>query len=57
MAKQKDWDYIAKLEKAIAEKYGDEAIANPNSNWDKEKREGIPRLSRRLIVGVTRKMN
>ena len=37
MTKQKDWDYIAKLEKAIAEKYGDEAIANPNSNWDKEK--------------------
>ena len=37
MAKQKDWDYIAKLEKAIAEKYGNEAIANPNSNWDKEK--------------------
>lgn len=37
MSKEKDWDYIAKLEKAIAEKYGDEAIANPNSNWDKEK--------------------
>ena len=36
--KDKDFDHIAKIEKAIAEKYGNEAIANPKANWD-EKRE------------------
>ena len=35
----KDSDYIAKLEKAIAEKYGTETIQNPKGNWDKEKEE------------------
>ena len=33
----KDVNYIAKLEKAIAEKYGQEAIDNPRKFWDKEK--------------------
>tara|TARA_B100001123_G_C15212439_1_gene987837 strand:- start:525 stop:917 length:393 start_codon:yes stop_codon:yes gene_type:complete len=37
--KEKDWDYIASLEKAIAKKYGDVAIKNPASNWDQEKEE------------------
>ena len=37
MTKKKDWDYIARLEKAIADKYGNEAIQNPASSWDKEK--------------------
>ena len=35
----KDYDYIAKLEKAIAEKYGEKAIKNPKSFWTKEKEE------------------
>ncbi len=51
MSKKKDWDYIAKLEKAIAEKYGDQAVANPNSNWDKEKEreylESLKEINRR----------
>tara|TARA_R110000824_G_scaffold355477_1_gene542672 strand:- start:141 stop:521 length:381 start_codon:yes stop_codon:yes gene_type:complete len=34
---KKDLDYIAKLEKAIKQKYGQEAIQNPKSNWDTEK--------------------
>lgn len=34
---KKDWDYIAKLEKAISQKYGEEAIQNPNKNWDDDK--------------------
>ena len=34
---QKDWDYIAKLEKAISQKYGSEAVQNPRSNWNDEK--------------------
>ena len=33
----KDPDYIAKLEKAIADKYGKEAIDNPKKFWSKEK--------------------
>ena len=28
---------IAGVERAIREKYGDEAIANPKANWDDEK--------------------
>jgi len=32
-----DPNYTAKLEKAIKEKYGQEAIQNPRSNWTDEK--------------------
>lgn len=35
----KDYNQIAKIEKAIKQKYGDEAINNPLSNWNKEKEE------------------
>ena len=37
MKEKKDLNYIAKVEKAIAEKYGDLAIQNPASFWDEEK--------------------
>ena len=37
MSEKKDLNKIAKIEKAIKEKYGDEAIQNPKGNWDKEK--------------------
>jgi len=30
-------DYIAKLEKAISQKYGDEAINNPQRFWNEDK--------------------
>ena len=30
-------DYIAKLEKAISQKYGDETIDNPKRFWDENK--------------------
>ena len=35
----KDQNYAVKVEKAIAEKYGEEAVVNPKSQWndDKEK--------------------
>jgi len=33
----KDPDHLIKVEKAIQEKYGDEAIQNPKNNWDQEK--------------------
>ena len=32
-----DYDHIAAVEKAIAEKYGSEAVENPRSKWDEEK--------------------
>ena len=35
--KKTDPDYIAKLEKAIADKYGKETIAHPTADWDDEK--------------------
>ena len=34
---KKDLNYIAKLEKAIRKKYGQEAIENPAKHWDEEK--------------------
>ena len=34
---KKDPNYAVKVEKAIAEKYGQEAIVNPKSQWDDEK--------------------
>ena len=33
----KDPNYAAKVEKAIAQKYGKEAIVNPKSEWDNDK--------------------
>lgn len=33
----KDWDHIARIEKAINQKYGKEAIVNPSSGWTEEK--------------------
>ena len=33
----KDPNYIASVEKAISEKYGNEAIQNPKGNWDETK--------------------
>jgi len=36
MNKKSD-EYIAKLEKAIAEKYGEETIRHPKAEWDEEK--------------------
>jgi len=35
--KEKDWDYIARLEKAIAKKYGTESVINPKTFWTDEK--------------------
>ena len=35
--KYDDPNYIVKLEKAIAKKYGHEAIQNPKKYWDEEK--------------------
>ena len=37
MSKKKDLNQIAKIEKAIKEKYGEEAIQNPKKHWDENK--------------------
>ena len=34
---EKKLDQIAAIEKAISEKYGEEAIVNPRSNWDEDR--------------------
>ena len=34
---KKDLNYIAAVEKAIAEKYGEETVQNPANNWDENK--------------------
>jgi len=36
---KKDLNYIAKVEKAIAQKYGEEAIQNPKAGWTDEKEQ------------------
>lgn len=35
--KNKDPDYIARLEKAISDKYGKETIEHPKASWDDKK--------------------
>ena len=35
--KNRDPDYAIKVEKAIAEKYGDDTVQNPKGSWDDEK--------------------
>jgi hypothetical protein len=36
---EKDYNKVAKLENAIKAKYGDDAIKNPASEWDKDKED------------------
>ena len=42
LMKDKDLNKIAAVEKAIAEKYGAEAVSNPSSDWNEEKEKGGP---------------
>ena len=37
----KDPNYAVKVEKAIAEKYGKEAVVNPKSEWDDDKEKRV----------------
>ena len=36
---KKDLDFVARLEKAIKTKYGEDAIKNPLSFWSKDKED------------------
>ena len=40
--KQKDPNYAIKVEKAIAEKYGNETVKNPKQDWNDEKENNYP---------------
>lgn len=44
----KDWDRLAAFEKAIRQKYGEEAIQNPKANWDEEKEKEYIRQQKEL---------
>ena len=47
---KKDPNYAVKVEKAIAEKYGHEAVQNPKSNWDEKKeKEYLEQLKAQTI--------
>jgi hypothetical protein len=39
MTEKKNWDLIAKIEKQIKEKYGEEAIKSPAQGWTDEQEE------------------
>ena len=50
---KKDLNYIAGLEKAIKQKYGEEAVQNPSSNWTPEKeKEYLQQLKENKIKEV-----
>jgi len=48
--KDKDLNQIAAVEKAIAEKFGHEAIANPYANWDENKEQEYITQARELYL-------
>tara|TARA_B100000424_G_C22915510_1_gene487095 strand:+ start:755 stop:1156 length:402 start_codon:yes stop_codon:yes gene_type:complete len=39
MSEKKNWDKIAKIEKAVKDKYGEAAIKNPKSDWSDEQEQ------------------
>ncbi len=45
---EKDYNYIAKIEKAIQDKYGEETVQNPRSNWTDEKEEEYIQQAKKL---------
>tara|TARA_Y100000592_G_scaffold84266_1_gene134974 strand:+ start:2141 stop:2518 length:378 start_codon:yes stop_codon:yes gene_type:complete len=44
----KNYDKIAAIEKAISEKYGEETIVNPQSEWTEEKEKEYIKQSKEL---------
>lgn len=45
----KDLNYVAALERAISQKYGDVAILNPKSLWDEEKEKEYLQLTKEKL--------
>ena len=52
--KIKDFDTVAKYEKAIKGKYGKDAIMNPNSGWDDNKEEEYIQSSKKFQSKVSK---
>ena len=50
-----DYNEIAKYEKAIKDKYGNEAIQNPKKNWDEEKEAKYLEELKAFYKGSSRK--
>tara|TARA_Y100000034_G_C6831821_1_gene375521 strand:+ start:48 stop:443 length:396 start_codon:yes stop_codon:yes gene_type:complete len=48
--KKKDLDYVARLERAIKEKYGDDTIQNPAKYWDKDKEKEYLEQLKELVT-------
>ena len=48
MKKNKDLNYIVKLEQAIAKKYGEEAIQNPRKHWNNKKEKEYQKQLKKL---------
>ena len=55
MNKNKDPNFIAKLEKAISKKYGEEAIQNPRKHWNDEKEEDYQEQIKKIYEKDLRK--
>ena len=46
-----DWDKIAAIEKAVKEKYGEDAINNPKAGWNEEKeKQYIEQVKERALL-------
>ena len=54
MAKHKDPNYVAKLEKAIKDKYGEAAIENPRKYWNDEKEDAHQEQIKKLYEKETK---
>ena len=52
--KGKDINKIAAVEKAIAEKYGEETIVNPKANWDDEREKDYLEQMRKFYNKVNK---
>ena len=53
---KKDLNQIAAIEKAIKQKYGEEAIQNPKANWDETKeKEYLEQLKNNIKKILRRK--
>jgi len=49
MKRHKDPNYVVRVEKAIAKKYGPETIQNPKANWDDEKEEEYKEQIKKML--------
>ena len=57
MNKNKDPNFIVKLEKAISKKYGEEAIQNPRKYWDDDKEKDYQEQIKKIYEKDLRREN